>query len=338
MYAAESAGAGERPRTFFLGTGRFAVPILEALAGEPQVELVGVVTAPPKPAGRGGIVRPSPVGLVARTKWLAVLTPTRLRAPESVEEIRKLRPELLVLADYGQIVPAELLELPRHSALNLHPSLLPRHRGASPIPATILAGDEETGVTLIRMDAGLDTGPIVAQRKLALRGHETAPELTERLAALAADLLRDSLRPWLAGTVTARPQPEDGASLTRPLRREDGRLDPRRPAEELARQVRAYQPWPGSFFQTPSGRVVVWAARPVALASPVGAAFQPGAGEPLEGTLLPDDGGLALAVADGALRLLEVQPAGGRKMTGEELRRGRPALVGTRVSTRATPS
>jgi methionyl-tRNA formyltransferase len=336
MRAAEGAEGSERPRTVFLGSGRFAVPVMEALGEEPQVELVGVVTAPPKPAGRGGMVRPSPVGVVARTKWLAVLTPSRLRAPEAIEQIRDLRPELLVLADYGQIVPPDLLDLPRHGALNLHPSLLPRHRGASPVPAAILAGDSETGVTLIRMDAGLDTGPIVGQRKVPLRGDETAAQLETRLARLAADLLRDCLRPWLSGTISPRPQPEEDATLTRPLRREDGRLDPRRPAAELARQVRAYQPWPGSFFQTPFGRIVVWAAAPVALASPVGAAFRPGAGEPVEGTLLPDDGGLALAVADGALRLLEVQLAGGRKMTGEELRRGRPGLVGTRAGAAAT--
>ncbi|MDQ3870177.1 MAG: methionyl-tRNA formyltransferase [Chloroflexota bacterium] len=332
MCAAESAGGGERPRTIFLGTGRFAVPVLEALTQESRVELVGVVTASPKPAGRGGILRPSPVGLVARTKWLAVLTPGRLRAPESVEEIRELRPELLVLADYGQIVPRELLELPRHGALNLHPSLLPRHRGASPIPAAILGGDHETGVTLIRMDAGVDTGPIVAQRTVPLRGDETAPELQERLASVAADLLRESLGPWLAGTIDARPQSEEGATLTRALRREDGRLDPSRSATELARQVRAYQPWPGSFLQTPTGRIVIWAAEPIELASPVGAAFGPDAGEPLRGTLLPDDAGIALAVADGALRLREVQPSGGRRMRADELRRGRPGLIGTRVA------
>ena len=153
-----------------------------------------------------------------------------------------------MLADYGQIVPAALLD-PPFGALNLHPSLLPRHRGASPIPAAIVAGDRETGVTLMRMDAGLDTGPIVAVERLPLAGSETAPELEARLADLAADLLARSLEPWLRGDLPATPQPEEGATLTRPLRREDGRLDPALPAADLERRVRAYLPWPGTFLE-----------------------------------------------------------------------------------------
>jgi methionyl-tRNA formyltransferase len=244
-----------------------------------------------------------------------VLTPERLRSPESVAAILSLEPELLVLADYGRIVPRDILEL-RFGALNLHPSLLPRHRGASPIPATILAGDTETGVTLMKMDAGLDTGPIIAQTRLGLSGRETTPSLEERLAALADELLARSLGPWIRSELHAVPQPEEGATLTKPLKRDDGRLDVNRPADELERQVRAYQPWPGSFLETPAGRLII-----------LRATVEPGdADEP--GRLVPGPD-LRLATADGWLVLDEVQPAGKRPMSGASYARGRPELKGS---------
>ena len=335
MTARASPRAGGDPngpaRAVFLGSGAFAVPALVSLSANPLVALSAVVTAPPRPAGRRQELRPSPVA--SRAQELGVtnlLDPPRLRAPEVLAAVAALAPQLLVLADYGQIVPPALLDLPPHGALNLHPSLLPRHRGASPIAAAIFAGDRETGVTIIRMDEGLDTGPIVAQRRVPLDELVTAPELEEELAGVAADLLAEVLGPWLSGALVAQPQPEEGVTLTRPLAREDGRLDPRRSAAELARQVRAYQPWPGSFLETAAGRIVVWAAAPVAL-TPDGASAAWSESTELEGTLLPDGAGLALAVSDGALRLLEVQPAGGARMNGEEFRRGRPGLIGTRV-------
>jgi methionyl-tRNA formyltransferase len=314
----------------FLGSGRFGIPSLNALAEHPAIELVGVVTRPPRPAGRGGLLRPSAVGNVARAKWLALLEPRRLRDEDAVAQVASLRPELLVLADYGQLVPSELLARPRHGALNVHPSLLPRHRGASPIPATILEGDRESGVTIIRMNEGIDSGPIVAQERITLTGNETAPQLTDRLSALGAELLARSLEPWLAGSLSPRPQDEAGASMTRQLRREHGRLDPTRTATELERQVRAYQPWPGSFVQVEGGRVIVWAATPIA----TGQAQPDSTGRPdpgAVGTLVAHDDSIALVVADGILRLDHVQPAGGRRMSGAELRRGRPGIVGSRV-------
>jgi methionyl-tRNA formyltransferase len=311
------------------------------LLGHPAIALVGVVTRAPRPAGRGGLLRPSAVGNVARSKWLSLLEPRRLRDEDAIAQVRALRPELLVLADYGQLVPAELLTLPPHGALNVHPSLLPRHRGASPIPAAILAADRETGVTIIRMDEGIDSGPIVAQERIDLAGDETAPQLVERLSNLGADLLGRSLQPWISGTITARPQDAANATPTRPLRREHGRIDPSRTVAEIARQVRAYQPWPGSFLQTEGGRLIVWAATPLPAGDAGGARAdstspaldRPDSDRPGDptGTLVEDDGGLALVAADGQLRLDQVQPAGGRRMTGAELRRGRPALIGSRV-------
>lgn len=312
-----AARPGSPVRTVFLGSGAFAVPILQALAGAPETRLVGVVTAPARPAGRKGELRSTPVAETAAAEGLGVpvLTPERLRAAEAVAAILDLRPELAVLADYGQIVPADLLEL-RHGALNLHPSLLPRHRGATPIPATILAGDRETGVTLIRMDEGLDTGPIVAAVSWPLKGRETGPDLEARAADAAAALLAASLGGWLRGELPARPQPLEGATLTRPLRRADGRLDPDRPAAELERQVRAYLPWPGSWLDSPIGRLAVHAASV--------APSEPG---DMPGALVALGDGLALATTDGRLELRDVQPAGGRRMSGADLRRGRPGVL-----------
>jgi methionyl-tRNA formyltransferase len=306
---------GPPVRTVFLGSGGFGRASLRRLVAHPDIDLVGVVTAPARPAGRSKPMTNSSIHDTARDLGVAtILTPERLRAPEWIEAILALEPELVVLADYGQIVPAGLLDL-RFGALNLHPSLLPRHRGATPIPAAILAGDAETGVTLMRMDTGLDTGPVVAQQRVRLDGAETTPALEDALASVAADLLEARVGPWVRGEIAARPQ-GDGATMTRPLRREDGRLDPQLPAAALERQVRAYQPWPGSFVDTSGGRLVVWSADPEV------------EGGPATGTF--DDRGLGVGRGE-RLALVEVQPAGGRRMPWDAFVRGRPAIVGSRV-------
>ena len=304
---------GSRVRTVFIGSGGFGVEALRRLAEHADIDLVGVVTAPPRPAGRGRHLTPTAIETAARALGvLEILVPERLRTPDAIASVLGLDPGLAVLADYGQLVPPALLGL-EHGALNLHPSLLPRHRGAVPIPSAILAGDPETGVTLVRMDEGLDTGPIVAQRRVPLSGTETAPALEESLAIVAADLLRESLPPWLLGELVAHPQPVVGATMTRPLRREDGRLDPLRPAVELERQVRAYQPWPGSYMDTADGRLVVWVAS-------VGAAADRPAGT---------FGPRGLSTAYGELLLHEVQPAGGPRMPWDAFVRGRPGIAGS---------
>jgi methionyl-tRNA formyltransferase len=313
--SARDPGA-DRVRAIFIGSGGFGIGSLRRLSEHPLVKLVAVVTAPPRPTGRRQALTATPVETAARELGLAaVLSPPRLRDPDAVAEILALDPALVVLADYGRLVPPPLLAVP-HGALNLHPSLLPRHRGATPIPAAILAGDSESGVTLFLMDAGLDTGPILAAERVALQAGVTAPELEARLASLAPDVLERTLRPWLRGDLTPMPQPRYGATLTRTLRREDGRLDPSRPAAELERAVRAYRPWPGTFLDLPIGRLGVVEADV--------AASQDG---DAPGTLVPDDNGLALATADGRLRLVRVQPAGGREMSGAAFRRGRPGSV-----------
>jgi methionyl-tRNA formyltransferase len=312
--------AAEPARTIFFGSGSFAVPILDALVRLPTVRVVGVVTAPDRPAGRSRTLTATPVSGRASALGLPILRPGRVRAPEALAEIAALRPDLGVLADFGQIVPAALLALPPHGILNAHPSLLPRHRGATPIPAAIADGDAETGVTIFRMDEGIDTGPIVASRAWLLTGTERAPDLEATAARQGAQLLSETIERWLAGAIPARPQPADGATTTRPFRREDGRLDPTRPARELERRVRAHLPWPGSFIDTQLGRVSV-------LATSVAAA-RPG-DEP--GRFVEDEGRLALTSSDGRLVFEEAQREGRRAVGGPEFLRGQRQLVDTGI-------
>lgn len=310
-------------RTLFFGSGAFGVPILDALVDVAEIDVIGVVTAPDRPTGRRGEPTPVPVARRARELDLPLLQPVRLRAPESVAEVVALRPGFGVLADYGQIVPRSVLELPSRHILNVHPSALPRHRGATPIPAAIIAGDPYAAVSLIRMDEGLDTGPMVAQAQWVLDGTETAASLEAEAARRGARLLGESVGPWLAGRLAETAQGDAGATLTRPLVREDGRLDPAHPAAELERRVRAYVPWPGSFVDTPLGRLIV---HRVAVAS-----GQPG---DMPGKLVDDADGIALTTADGRLRILEAQLAGRRQMDAGALRRGAPGLVGQMVGLR----
>jgi len=230
-------------------------------------------------------------------------------------------PDVIVLADYGQLIPRVLLELPPRGFLNLHPSALPRHRGAAPIPATIMEGDKKSAVTLVVVTEEMDAGPIVAVEALEVRPDDTAMTLEERAAGVAARLLTHALPEWLAGRLEARPQPREGMTLTRLLRREDGLLDPGRSAVELERQVRAYQPWPGSYIEnikTADERLIVWKAHVSARE-----------GDDVAGRFVTTpDGSLAMSTGEGRLVLEEVQLAGGRKMTGAELLRGRQGLVG----------
>lgn len=311
---------GEPVRTIFFGSGAFAVPILQALIECRDLVIVGVVTPPDLPSGRRAVPTPVPVAAAAREAGLPLLQVARVRVPEAIASIRALRPELGVLADFGQLIPSSILELPRLGILNIHPSLLPRHRGATPIPATILAGDRVGGVAIMQMDLGLDTGPVIAERSWALDGTEDGPGLQVRAAAEGTSLLTEILPAVLARQATSRPQDAARATHTKTLRRADGRLDPRRGAADLERQVRAYRPWPGSFIEARGERLVV---HDVALEP-----AQPG---DQAGSLIADGEGLVLATSDGRLRLLVVQPAGGRRMEIAEFRRGHPEFVGVRV-------
>jgi len=301
-------------RIVFMGTPRFAVPSLVALCAEQEV--VGVVTQPDRPAGRGRSLVRSPVKESALARGIPVLQPRSLRAPDAIEPVAAWRPDLIVVAAFGQILPPAVLDLPPHGCLNVHASLLPKYRGAAPIPAAILAGDEGTGVTLMRMDVGMDTGPVLAQAEWPIGLEDTTGSLTTALAELGARLLGEMLPDWLAGTLAEQPQDPERATYCRPLKKEDGQLDWRRPAEALNRQVRACYPWPGAHTAWRGQVLKVLRARPL----PAWA----GAGEPGRVVLLP--GLLGVVTGQGLLELVEVQPAGKRPMAGGAFARGQRGL------------
>jgi len=315
-------------RIVFMGTPAFATPSLRALVahGEPGavwadgLAVVGVVTRPDKPVGRGKQIAFSPVKQLALDLGLPVLQPGPLRRPEAFAALQSLAPDLLIVAAFGQILPPSVLGLPSHGPLNIHASLLPRWRGASPIAAAIREGDAETGVTIMRMEEGLDTGPIVSQRATPIGPDETTATLTARLADLGADLLIETLPGWLSGEIAPTPQDDALATMTRPLRKEDGRLDWRQPADALARQIRAVTPWPSAFTTWEGKTLKVLQAHPLAELPP-SAPTTPGACFTLGAR-----GGLACACGEGALALDMLQLEGKRAAPSGDVLRGHPAL------------
>ncbi len=313
----------------FMGTPQFAVPALRALASGPYK--VTVVTQPDRPAGRGGRLTPPPVKVVAEGLGLPVLQPETLKDPDFRARLASLRPDVTVLVAYGEYVPPALLDLPRRGSINLHPSLLPRWRGSTPIQSAILAGDRVTGVTIILMDEGLDTGPIIARRSVPIGPEDTTPELSEKLAQVGAELLVEVLPAWLSGEIQPVPQPEEGATLTRMLRKEDGLVDWNLPAEEIARRVRAFQPWPGTYTTWQGRRLNIVRARP--LPSPQAQApLPPGTVSRLAPTG-PDANRPVVWTPDGVLELVQVQLEGKPVIEARALLSGYPQIVGSRLGT-----
>ena len=320
-------------RLIFMGTPQFAVPTLNALAearapgrlAAEGMEIVSVVTRPDKPAGRGQGVVFSPVKERTLALGLPVWQPGPLRRPENLEELQRLAPDVIVVAAFGQILRREVLDLPRFRCVNVHASLLPRHRGASPITAAILAGDAEAGVTIMLMDEGLDTGPMLAQRSIPLAHDGTTGTLTEKLSHLGAALLLDTLPRWCAGSLTPQPQDEAQATHTRLLKKEDGSINWQLPADVLARQVRAYIPWPGAS--------TTWRGKTLKIQQAI--ALEPDAltdtDEPAGNVSLRTlDGSRALVVrcGEGFLRLNVIQLEGKRALDADPLLRGQSAIIG----------
>jgi methionyl-tRNA formyltransferase len=257
-------------RTIFMGTGELACATLSALAQAPFISLLAAVSQPDKPKGRELKLQPTPVKTEA-AKWnVPVLQPNRARDPEFIERLRELAPDLIVVAAYGQILPQALLDIPRVGCLNVHTSLLPKYRGAAPIQWALLNGESETGVTIMKMDAGLDTGPMLAQAKTLIEPADNAQTLHDRLATMGAALLLRTIPEYLEGRIQPQPQPAEGVSYARKISKEDGRIDWSKPAKSIWNRLRAFTPWPGvfTFWPIPANRVKLFRRTKPGLWSP----------------------------------------------------------------------
>jgi len=302
-------------RVVFIGTGEIGAPTLHALLRSKEHQLAAVVTQPNKPAGRDQRIKPPPIKKALAGAKIPTLQPARIKDRQSIEEISALAPEVIVVMAYGQILPQGVLGTPRVACLNLHASLLPRHRGAAPIQAAIASGDFETGITVMYMDEGLDTGDILLQRKIDILPTDTGGSLHDRLAQIAPDALLESLQ--LLGKKIAPRVPQNNALATYApkLNRDDGKIDWAERAEVIERKVRAFNPWPGA-FTTVAAKLGKPRNLKIFSASIVDLAAEPGE------ILQTEERGLVIAASDRALSLEEVQPEGKRRMTSAEFLRG----------------
>jgi methionyl-tRNA formyltransferase len=306
--------SGRRLRALFMGSPGFAVPVLEALAEHHDVALV--ITQPDRPAGRGRVLTPPPVKALALARGFPVLQPTRLKPPSFAATLAALAPDVSVVAAYGRILPPAVLDVPRLGSWNVHASILPAWRGAAPIAWAIRSGDPETGVSIMRLDPGLDTGDVALVRRLAIRDDDTTGTLGPRLAALGAEALVEALARLAAGELPTTPQPPEGVTLAPPLTKADGHLALAAPARAVSCQARAMDPWPGAFVTR--GDLVVKVFGPAVL---------PHAGPP--GTVLGlDDAGLVVACGAGAVAFAELQLPGRRRLPAAAVVAGRGLALG----------
>jgi methionyl-tRNA formyltransferase len=310
-------------RVLFIGTGDIGIPTLRALLASTEHELIGLLTQPDKPVGRTQEIRPPATkAIMAKAHGdILVLQPARIKATDAIEQLRSLAPDVIVVMAYGQILSRAVLEIPRIACLNLHASLLPRWRGASPIQAAIVAGDSETGITVMYMDEGLDTGDILLQKKMEIAPNETGDSLHDRLGAVAPEALLESLQLLEAGSAPRRKQDSGTATHAPKLERDAGKIDWTESALAIERRIRAYNPWPGAYTrltdQTGQRRnLKIFGATALDQIGPPGTIINPGGEEFMVGT------------GDGALRLDRVQVEGRRRMTaGEFLRGTKPAAI-----------
>lgn len=310
-------------RIIFMGTPEFAVPSLRTLhelGAQQNWQVVAVVTQPDRPAGRGKKVVASPIKHYALAQGLPVLQPVSLRKePAAVAALRDLAPDLFVVAAYGQILRKEVLAMPTHGPINVHASLLPAYRGASPITAALLDGLTETGISIMLMDEGMDTGPVLAQATAPITPQETAVTLGARLAELGAHLLTATLPQWLAGQITPTPQSTlpGEPSHCRLIRKEAGQIDWQQPAVVIERMTRAYAPWPSAYTTWHGETFKIWQAAVVA-------------GQAAPGLVVQTADGVAVGTGEGLLRLVTIQPAGKRQMEIRSFLNGAPDFVGSR--------
>lgn len=310
-------------RIVFFGSAPIGFPLLDALLDSPQDDVVAVVTQPDRPVGRKLRMTPCPVKTMALEKGLPVLCPEKVGSPEPVAALRELNADLFVVVAYGQYIPRTVLDLPLQGSINMHPSLLPQYRGASPIQWAIAGGDDITGVTILYVSEKMDAGDIIVQREVPIRPEDNAATLEPVLAQAGAELLMEAVEQIRSGTVCAQPQNDSEATEVRKLTKENGRIDWNLPASVINNRIRAFVCWPGCFCEAPvrSGmqRLKILAAR-----------VEDGSGDAGEVLEAADEGPL-VATGDGALRLLRVQPAGKKAMDGSAYLRGYPLEPGTHL-------
>jgi methionyl-tRNA formyltransferase len=328
-------------RIIFLGTAELSCASLQALAGDAKFQITAVVTQPDRPKGRELKLQPSPVKSLALRLGLPVFQPERARDEKFIAELQALQPDLIVTVAYGQILPPAILELPRHGCLNVHTSLLPKYRGAAPIQWAIANGDTETGVTIMKMDVGLDTGDIGATRRTPIQPEDNSATLHDRLAQLGAELLAQTIPDYIAGNIPPRPQPAEGVSYAAKIKKDDGRIDWNRPAREIWNRLRAFTPWPGAFTfwlgVPPSGGNVIRTEeppkgrtpntpRPILLKIWKAELFEDSgaAGE----ILSADKNGIVVTCGRDALRILELQREGGKRLSAAGFLAGHPLKAG----------
>ncbi|HEX3889632.1 MAG TPA: methionyl-tRNA formyltransferase [Verrucomicrobiae bacterium] len=331
-------------KIIFMGTAELSCASLEKLAG--KFSVVAVVTQPDKPKGREMKLQFSPVKILAEKLNLPVLQPAKARDEEFISELRELKLDLIVVVAYGQILPQTILDLPKFGCVNVHTSLLPKYRGASPIQSAILNGETETGVTIMKMDAGLDTGEIISQARTPILPEDNSQTLHDRLAQLGAELLVETIPDYVAGNFLPKPQPTEGASYAAKIKKEDGKIDWNEPAEKILNRLRAFTPWPGAFTFLPDS---------VGRTSPR-ADIEDSLSERLAGTLAPpklqllkiwkmefveksgatgevlsaDKNGIVVACGKNALRILELQREGGRRLSAQEFLAGNQLKAGSK--------
>ena len=306
-----------------MGTPELAGASLRALLAAPEFSVVAVVTQPDQPKGRGLKLQASPVKEIALQHQLPVFQPTRAREETFIQQLRELSPDLIAVAAYGQILPASILDLPRFGCLNVHTSLLPKYRGAAPIQRAILDGEIETGVTIMKMNAGMDTGAILTQEKTPIAPADNSQILHDRLAQIGAALLVRTIPEYIAGKIQPQPQPVEGVSYAAKIKKQDGEIDWTQSARAIGNRVRALTPWPGAFTHLPaqpqSQLLKIWEAEPVETSGTPGEILQ------------ADKSGIVIGCGEGSLRVRTLQREGGRRMSAAEFLVGHPLTLGTRL-------
>ena len=312
-------------KIIFAGTPEFAVPTLKALIDDADFDVVAVITQEDKPVGRKQILTPPPIKVLAQENKIKIFQPAKIKLIQ--DDIKALAPDFLIVVAYGKLLPQTILDIPKYGCVNVHASLLPRWRGAAVIQAPILAGDAETGVTIMKMDAGLDNGPIIAQMKVNILPNETAETLHDELAKLGAMMLPETLKSFAAGKMELKPQDEKFVTYARELKKEDGKIDWNKPAIEIERMVRAYFPWPSAFGQLRIKNEELRIVKILEAENNIIAVNKFKIGE-----IFLSDNKLAVQTGDGALIIKKLQLEGGKPLNAEEFLRGHPDFVGTVLS------